>query len=667
MNVFGIIVPGSAKIGKNGILLLMVFLFIIPNKLHSQTDSTDIYNLSLLQLSSIKITSASKTSQEITKVPSTVFIIDETQIKENGYFTLEEALSDLPGFQFRNILGINSYVFQRGVTSQNNLILVLIDGVQINELNSGGFYAGGQYNLSNIERIEVIYGPSSVVYGTNAVSGIINLVTKSVSDKKIEIGTLAGNYKTLKSDATVSHFNNKKESGFVASGMIKTTRKANLKGSEGDNNWTDLMENFENDYSFDLKIRLKDFNIGTNILYKQASTATLNKSVGTYYRDYGTSWNIRFINNYLKYNKKLSEKLTISSILYNRNATVLRNTIYYVVDTAQIGYYRPNNLTGFENILNFDLTPYFSFTSGITIEFEQLSEKNSLSFSDSPEHRPPKPQKPSLVNNSLVSFFLEPRLTIFKNLYLSGGFRLDQSTIYSHVLTPHASFIYQLNDHLFRFSYAEAFRAPKPWDYSDGLGNTSLLPEKMNSLEAAFVFSISKDFRIDLIGYKNNLENALTKEFLNENYRWTNGGKINTGGIEIFIRFAFPKIKSSLNYTYSQSYDERKEFIPEISRHTGNAGITYSFNKNIKLNLRANYTGKRKNPKTITATDSQYIEPFWVFHGALSFINHNGFNCQLLAKNIFNKEYYHTSNRDPDRYRQPQRTLMLSFSYEMRQ
>lgn len=667
MNVFGKIVPGSAKTGKNGILLFMAFLFIIPNKVHSQTDSTDIYNLNLLQLSSIKIISASKASQRINEVPSTVFVIDKTMIKENGYFTLEEALSDLPGFQFRNILGINSYVFQRGVPSQNNLTLLLIDGIQINELNSGGFYAGGQYNLSNIERIEVIYGPSSVVYGTNAVSGIINLVTKSVSDKKIEIGTLAGNYKTLKSDATISHFNNKKESGFVASGMIKTTGKANLKGSEGDNNWTDLMENFENDYSFDLKIRIKDFNIGTNILYKQASTATLNKSVGTDYRDYGSSWNIRFINLYLKYNKKLSEKLSVTSILYNRNATVLRNTVYYVVDTAQIGYYRPNNLTGFENIMNFDLTPYFSFTSGLTIEFEQLSEKNSLSFSDSPEHRPPKPQKPAMVNNNLVSLFLEPRLTIFKNLYLSGGFRLDQSTIYSHVLTPRASFIYQLNNHLFRFSYAEAFRAPKPWDYSDGLGNTSLLPEKLKSIEAAFVFSISKDIRIDLIGYKNNLENALIKEFLNEDYKWTNGGKINTGGIEIFFRFAFPKIKSSLNYTYSQSYDERKEFIPEISRHTGNAGITYSFNKYIKLNLRANYTGKRKNPKTITATDSQYIEPFWVFHGALSFINQNGFNCQLLAKNIFNKEYYHTSNRDPDRYRQPQRTLMLSFSYEMRQ
>jgi len=61
----------------------------------------------------------------------------------------------------------------RGAPSQNNLILLLVDGVQINELNSGGFYSGGQFNLSDIERIEVVYGPASALYGTNAISGVM--------------------------------------------------------------------------------------------------------------------------------------------------------------------------------------------------------------------------------------------------------------------------------------------------------------------------------------------------------------------------------------------------------------------------------------------------------------------------------------------------------------
>jgi len=57
--------------------------------------------------------------------------------------------------------------------------------------------------LCNIERIEVIYGPSSVAYGTNAISGIINLVTKNPNDKYLEVSTLAGSFNTVRSILTI--------------------------------------------------------------------------------------------------------------------------------------------------------------------------------------------------------------------------------------------------------------------------------------------------------------------------------------------------------------------------------------------------------------------------------------------------------------------------------
>jgi len=114
-------------------LIFITFLFLIvtfPNICFSQNhDSLFIYDLNLTQLSKLEISSFSKSYGNISEIPTSVRIITEAQIKENGYFTLEEALSDLPGFQFRNIQGFNSYVFQRGITSQNNLILVLIDEV----------------------------------------------------------------------------------------------------------------------------------------------------------------------------------------------------------------------------------------------------------------------------------------------------------------------------------------------------------------------------------------------------------------------------------------------------------------------------------------------------------------------------------------------------------
>lgn len=639
---------------------ILIFLTV---KAFSQNNKLDVYNLNFGELSKLKIVTASKTEQDIEEVPSTIRVITASEISDRGYFTLDELLSDLPGFQFRNIMSLNSYIFQRGIPNQNNLTLVLIDGVQLNELNSGGFYGGGQYNLANIERVEVVYGPSSVAYGTNAVSGIINIITKKALKNQGEIRTLAGSFNTFNSNASFNYINEKKSLGFMVSGMAKRSDKADLRGAAGDNNWTALIDNYENDYSFGIKLNLKGFTLGTNLLQKQTSTATFQKSTGTIYRDYGTFWNIRFLNNFLKYENPFSDKLKLSTILYNRNTTVLKNSIYYVVDTAQIGYYRPNNLTGIESVLNFNSKKNFSVTGGIVLEYEQLANGPSQTFSNSPLVKPPTPSKPEMHNNFLASVFVEPRLIIFNSLFLSGGIRFDQSTVYDQVLTPRVGLRYNLGKHSFRATYAEAFRAPKPWDYTDGLGNPDLLPEKMRSFEAAVSFKVFRNFDIDITGYRNRLLNGIYKEFSGEKYKWINSSEIITKGAELFLHYSTRLTEVVVNYTYTYSDNEKGKHVAEISNHSANASLTYSFMHKWKINFRANFMGERENPKLISATNSYMIDPSLIFHGALTWLPVEGLTLQLIGKNLFNTEYYHTSNRSPERYRQPQRTILFSVGY----
>lgn len=639
----------------------MIFLTVTA---FSQEDKLDVYNLNFGELSKLKIVSASKTEQDIHEVPTTIRVITAAEISEKGYFTFDEMLSDLPGFQFRNIMSLNSYIFQRGIPNQNNLTLVLIDGVQLNELNSGGFYGGGQYNMANIERVEVVYGPSSVAYGTNAVSGIINIITKKAKKNQYDISALAGTFNTFKSDASFNYVNEKETLGIGVSGMMKRSNKSNLKGLAGDNNWTDSLDNYENDYSLGLKLNFKGFTMGTNLLKKQTSTATTQKSVGTIYKDYGTSWNILFLNNFLRYDKTFSDKFRVSTILYNRNTTVLKNSIYYVVDTAQIGYYRPNNLTGLESVLNYNSQKFFSVTCGLVLEYEQLANGPSQTYSSSPLISPPTPVKPAMHNNFLASVFVEPRVMLFNSLFLSGGIRFDQSTVYDRVVTPRAGVVYNFFRHSAHFSYAEAFRAPKPWDYTDGLGNANLLPEKMKSLEASFSFSLLKNLDFDASVYRNRLLNGITKEFSGANYRWGNRGEIITKGAELSLRYSTRKFESGINYTYTHSDDEEGKHIAEISGHCANASVTYSLNSNWRVNIRANYVGERENPKLISVTNNYMIDPSLVFHFALTCIPIDGLTVQLIGKNLFNAEYYHTSNRLPDRYRQPQRTILLSIGFE---
>ncbi|MDD3559105.1 MAG: TonB-dependent receptor plug domain-containing protein, partial [Melioribacteraceae bacterium] len=254
-----------------------------------------LLELDLESLTNISIISATKTVSTINEVPSTVRVITEKTIKENGYLTLEDALSCLPGFQFRNILGFNSYIFQRGIPNQNNLILLLIDGIQVNELNSGGFYAGGQFNLDNVKQIEVIYGPSSSLYGTNAISGIINIITKSTKESKgFSISGLYGSFKTYNVSTAYSYYDESSDFGLRISAMIKSSEKADLKGEDGDYNWTNELENFEDDYSFEIKSDYKNLQLGILYQNKQSSRSTNYKSFGTEFWDKNSLWNISF-------------------------------------------------------------------------------------------------------------------------------------------------------------------------------------------------------------------------------------------------------------------------------------------------------------------------------------------------------------------------------------
>ncbi|MBZ0181925.1 MAG: TonB-dependent receptor [Melioribacteraceae bacterium] len=646
-------------------LPILLFHIFLINETKAQSDTNSIYDLTLSQLTQLKVTSVNKVEQSLNEIPATVFVITAEELKERGIFTLEEALSDLPGFQFRNIQGINSYVFQRGIPNQNNLTLLLIDGIQINELNSGGFYGGGQYNISNIERIEVIHGPASAVYGTNAVSGVINIITKNPLSNSADISAAYGSFNSLMGNFNYSFVNPSESFKIRFSGMYKYSTKAEMGGAEGDYNWTENIENYERDYSFDLKLISGGLTFGTNYIQKQTPTTTSNKAVGTIYSDSGTFWNIRFINNYLKYNFYSSNDFSLTAVLYNRNATVLSNSIYEVVDTAQVGYFRPNNLTGIESIADLKVLENLFITSGLTFEYESLAESNSFSYSSSPNIKPPKPVTPKMISNYLTSIFIEPRIEIEDKLFFSAGLRFDNSTIYDNILTPRAGLSYNYNNVQFRISYSEAFRAPKPWDYTDGVGNNSLNPERMKSIEGAVKTFFHENFIAGINLYRNHLENALTRELTPNGFRWINSGGAYVNGAEFYFNYLIGKLKTNFNYTFTESYNENGTYLAEISRHTFNTGLTYSLSKNFKINFRANYFGKRENPRIIASTNNSLIDPALIFHAAVSLLNYKGIDLQLSVKNIFDTEYYHTSNRQPDRYRQSQRTFIFTAGYSL--
>lgn len=645
--------------------LFTAMFLCISIQLFSQENELDkLLKLDIEDLSGLKIISATKTLTSINEVPATVKVITAETIKENGFLTLEDALSILPGFQFRNILGFNSYVFQRGIPNQNNLALLLVDGIQINELNSGGFYAGGQFNMNNIDRIEVVYGPASALYGTNAISGIINIITKNPENYKgFNLSGLYGSYKTYNGDLAYGYYNEEKELGFRIAGMVKSSEKADLTDAAGDYNWSGNMENFEDDYSIDLKGQYKSFKAGFTFQNKQSSRTTNYKSTGTNYLDKNTLWNINFINAYLKYDYSFSPALDLLSTLYYRNSTILDNTVAYIDNMSQVGYYRPNNLTGIETMLTYSPQADLKLICGILFEYESLARDYSITYSSSPSVKPTAPSDPAMDNNSLISIYFQAQYKLNKAFNLVGGARYDHSSIYDNVVTPRFGLVLNQDEFIIKFLYSEAFRAPKPWDYTFGLGNPDLKPEKMRSFELAAQYSLLQNFNVDLSLYSNKLYNIIIQENTLNNFRSINSGDVHSLGMEISLDYRTKAFKSFINYTYNSSKDKNEDMIPEIAKHSANMGISYYPCEFFGISIRGAYIGERENPKLIGNTGSKIIDEAFIFYSSLAYTGFTNLRISFLINNLLNHTYYHTSNRPPDRYRQPQRTFLFKIEY----
>ncbi len=629
----------------------------------------ELFDVSLAELLDQTVVTATKSEQKLSDTPATVRVVTAQQIRERGYRTLDDALADLPGLQFRNIQGFNNYVFMRGAPNQNNLILLLVDGVKVNELNSGGFYSGGQFNLENVKQIEVVYGPGSALYGTNAVSGIINIITWSPRDEAAKGSRLSlgvGSFDTQRGSFRTAYYDAERDLGYSFSGMAGTTEKADLRGERGDYNWTDGMENFEDDFAFDGKLCWQDFTVGFLYQDKQASRTTNYQAVGDIKFDRNTLWHVTFMNIWLRHEADITERLTLNSLAYYRDTTVHDDTIGFI-DRAnggapgrQAGYFRPNTQVGVEEQFSYRVTDRLQLDAGLVWEKERLSEGFSRTNSLAQAQDPPTPDDPNKLAEHLVSAYLQSQVRVSDGLELTAGLRVDDSTAYDDVATPRCGLVYHREKLTAKLLYSEAFRAPKPWDYNFGAGNSGLRPEEMQSYEASLEYRFGPSLHAGLALYHNEISDLLTFDAAAN--RWENQGSGTTTGLELTADYTWRTLVATVNYTFNDSEDDDGEMIPEIARHDANIGLTCPIGEHWKLNTRCEYLGRRKNTGIAATTGSDRLDDAFVVHTNLNF-HLRDWDVDLGVHNLLNTTYYHTSNRPPDRYRQPQRMVSLTVRY----
>lgn len=155
--------------------------------------SASLGELSLEQLGSIRVTSASPRGQLLSEAPASVFVITAEDIRRSGAGTLAEALRLAPNLQVARSGNAGYSISARGLDSAlSNKLLVLIDGRSIyTPLYSGVFWDAQAVVLEDIERIEVVSGAGGTLWGVNAVNGVINIVTRSAEQRAGALGVVS--------------------------------------------------------------------------------------------------------------------------------------------------------------------------------------------------------------------------------------------------------------------------------------------------------------------------------------------------------------------------------------------------------------------------------------------------------------------------------------------
>jgi len=172
------------------------------------------------------VVSATRTENRISNIPGRVEVITPEKLQLTGNQSVDEILTLLPGVQAARSFGLFSHkatVSMRGVSGKEQArILVLVDGIPVNK-SDGGSVNWNLISTGEIERIEVVKGPGSALYGGNAMGGIINVVSKRPS--KLLVGNVSGNYGTYNTRGGKAYLGGKTEKGFYwsTSGLYRTS------------------------------------------------------------------------------------------------------------------------------------------------------------------------------------------------------------------------------------------------------------------------------------------------------------------------------------------------------------------------------------------------------------------------------------------------------------
>ncbi len=639
-------------INKHKILLLSVSLSLSSLASAQDVASADsLLDMSIEELTRVKVIIASGFEQTANSAPATVTLITEDDIKKTGATNLADILQTVPGIHIqRSAFGFRPQVRIRGAASTQTLLM--INGNPVRDLvwNFGIFWKG--MPTSAIERVEVIRGPGSALYGADASAGVINVITKTAGRiTQNEAGVRAGSFDT--------------QEGFIQYGdqwndfdLAFTADYSTTDGHDPD------IKNFDQvEYGYDNQdLRLSISNQNWQFLANYMRHDNLDTQItGAGYFDPLTSadderydMDLIYSDDDFSDNWGIKAKLHYQDLNYNSNQG-FRETPP-TLDPINFPNGQINQMSSSERQARFELSGNYTgfkehiMTIGSGYNWQDIYDiKQVVNFDTSGA-----PISPTNISGTPQAFapkksrelrylFVQDMWAFASNWQLTSGLRYDHYSDFGDTFNPRLALVWQTTEKLTtKLLYGQAFRAPNFQELysttSRSIGNARLDPEETETLELAISYNINEQLQLNTSLFEYVIDDYIRRD---SNNIYQNAGKLKITGIEMEAQWKISKdFHLSGNYTWRdpEDNDHRVSEEPEQSAYLRS---DWQFQPHWNWNIQANWIADRKRANNDSRSN---IDDYTVTDTTLRFSGLKNWEFAASIRNIFNENAKDQSN-----------------------
>jgi len=458
-------------------------------------------------------------------VPLSVSQISKQDIENSGQINILPALNSYAPGVFvteRNLLGFGvstggaGSITMRGISSSPNTdVLILIDGHPQYQ-GIFGHPLADAYVASDVEKVEIIRGPASILYGSNAMAGVINIITKKQKEDglKVNLGASYGSFNTQKYYGTIG-YKKDKLSLFASLNHDQTDGIRANTDFNINNAFTKVGYEISKQFSLVADFSLAKYNANDNGPVNAAP---------------------------VPYNIDITRGKTSLSLenKFGRSEGGLK--LYHNFGTHDLsdGFHSTDRNSGVMLYQTFKLATGTNITVGS--DFKQYGGKANSGF-----------KKDSLITVNELAGYAYAQQNLFEKLTLSAGLRLENNSRYGNELVPIGGLTYNLSDETsFKASVSKGFRSPTIMEMYLYAPNPDLKPERMMNYDISWLQSLlNRRLNIELTAFKVKGDNLIQVVGVGWAAKRQNVGSFSNRGIEFSARYvASRRLYFSANYSY---------------------------------------------------------------------------------------------------------------------